>query len=644
MATTDTRTPAGAVADIDALVRPSRLKQLAWLALAVLVVGGGTYFGYRRWFQPAPVVPPTITEVQVTRGPLASTLTTSGSAAAGQSAALSFPSAGRVVGVSVKVGDTVKAGQELARIDDRDARRKVDTAELNLSTARTKLAQLVAPATDSEVQSASQSIVGAEAQLAGARAALDKLTRPPTEADVAAAETALQQARGNLETAQLSVKSTFGLALAAMNVLCTNHNISGVRCGPANLPLTPEAISTLAIYAGQTGADVSPTLPPNARDLISANTSYVNATVNLEGAKAALASAEAKRADLDRAPDPLDIAQSQASVSSAEASLATAKSKQVELGRGPTSFEIELAQESVRGAEISLQQARDALDDTVLRAPFDGSVSTVAINAGAQSANPAITINNPGAIRVDLTISESDLPQLKVGQFGVALFDALPGRPVVIRIRGISTLPTVSQGVVSYPVQAEIVSGEALREARDQLATLFAGNLGAARAAAGAAGGGGFGGGAGGQRPQGAGGGGFGPGGARPGGAADDTSNIPAPGMNASITVLLKVEENALQVPNSAIKRENRQSVLTIKDADGNQQTVQVTTGATNGTNTIITQGVDEGQTVLIITAAPSASATAAAKTGGTGIQAIPVGPGGGGGPGGPGGFGGGVR
>ncbi|MFN8639241.1 MAG: hypothetical protein U0360_07240 [Dehalococcoidia bacterium] len=232
MATTDTRASSGAVADIDALVRPSRFKQLAWLTLAVLVVGGGTYFGYRRWFQPAPVVPPTITEVQVTRGPLASTLTTSGSAAAGQSAALSFAAAGRVVGVSVKVGDTVKAGQELARVDDRDARRKVDTAELNLRTAQTKLAQLVAPATDSEVQAAAQSIVGAEAQLAGARATLDKLTRAPSDADTASADTALQQARGNVETAELSVKSTLGLALAAMNVLCTNHNINGVRCGP----------------------------------------------------------------------------------------------------------------------------------------------------------------------------------------------------------------------------------------------------------------------------------------------------------------------------------------------------------------------------------------------------------------------------
>lgn len=657
MATTESRTAPGAIADIDALVRPSRFRRLAWLTALLVIAGGVTYFAYQRWFVPAPVVPPTIQEVQVTRGPLASTLSTSGAAAAGQSAALAFPANGRVTGVSVRVGDAVKAGQELARVDDRDARRKVETAELTLSGARTRLAQLTAPATDSEVQGATQSIIGAESQLAGARASFDKLVRPPLEVDVVAADAALQQARGALETAELNVKNTYGLALAAQNALCTNHAITGVRCGPANLPLTPETIELLGFYTGVTDAAASPLLPGRARDLITANNAYVSATVNLAGVKSSLTSAEAKRAEVDRPSDPLDIAQAQASVTSAEAALGTARAKQSELQGGPTSFEIELAQEAVRSAEIALQQAKDSLDDTVLRAPFDGSVSAVGLNVGAQSASPAVTINNPAAVRVDLTISESDLPSLRVGQYGLALFDALPGRPVVVRIRGISTLPTVAQGVVSYPVQADIVTGEALAEARQQLAAVLLANPALARAGgAGGAGGqggppAGFGGGgpggpggggdpggpggpAGG--PRGAAGGGPGTGaGGRPGGAPDG-SNLPSPGMNASITVLLRVEENALLVPNGAIKRVNRQPVVTIKSESGAQEEVPVTTGSTNGSSTVITEGVTEGQTVLIITAPPSASATAAAKTGGNSL--IPVAPVGGGGPGGPGG------
>lgn len=361
MATTDTRGAAGAIADIDALVRPSRLRGLAWLAALLIVVGGATLLGYRRWFQPAPVVPPTIQEIQVTRGPLASTLTASGSAAAGQSAALAFGSPGRVTAVAVRVGDAVKTGQELARVDDREARRKVETAELSLSGAQTRLAQLVAPATDSEVQGATQSVVGADAQLASARTALEKLLRPPLEVDVAAADSALQQARGSLESAELNVKNTLGLALAAQNVLCTNHNINGVRCGPANLPLTPDVIRILGLLSGQTGTDVSPFLAGRARDLISANGAYVNATVSMEGAKSSLASAELKRAEIDKPVDPLDIAQAQNAVTTAEAALGTAQAKGVELGRGPTSFEVELAQEAVRSAESPSRRPATAL-------------------------------------------------------------------------------------------------------------------------------------------------------------------------------------------------------------------------------------------------------------------------------------------
>jgi HlyD family secretion protein len=75
---------------------------------------------------------------------------------------------------------------------------------------------------------------------------------------------------------------------------------------------------------------------------------------------------------------------------------------------------------------------------------------------------------------------------------------------------------------------------------------------------------------------------------------------------------------------------------VVIKNASGAQEQVPVTLGSTNGTNTIVTQGLDEGATVLIITPAPGTvpSATATAK-------AAAAGPGGGGGPG-PGGFGGG--
>ena len=107
--------------------------------------------------------------------------------------------------------------------------------------------------------------------------------------------------------------------------------------------------------------------------------------------------------------------------------------------------------------------------------------------------------------------------------------------------------------------------------------------------------------------------------------------------MNASITVLLRVDDNQLLVPNGALKREGRESYVMIKNASGAQERVVITTGSTNGTNTIVASGLEEGATVLIITPAPgtlpAATGTPKAITGGAG-----GGPGGGPGPGGFGG------
>ena len=66
---------------------------------------------------------------------------------------------------------------------------------------------------------------------------------------------------------------------------------------------------------------------------------------------------------------------------------------------------------------------------------------------------------------MDLTVSETDFVGLKAGHLGVALFDAIPDQPFAIKLAGITSVPTITQGVVTYPVQADILTlGEAAKE------------------------------------------------------------------------------------------------------------------------------------------------------------------------------------
>jgi len=50
------------------------------------------------------------------------------------------------------------------------------------------------------------------------------------------------------------------------------------------------------------------------------------------------------------------------------------------------------------------------------------------------------------------------LPNIKTGQFGIANFNALPEQSYLFEISTISFIPEVSQGVVSYPVKANIIN------------------------------------------------------------------------------------------------------------------------------------------------------------------------------------------
>ena len=84
------------------------------------------------------------------------------------------------------------------------------------------------------------------------------------------------------------------------------------------------------------------------------------------------------------------------------------------------------------------------------------------------------------------------------------------------------------------------------------------------------------------------------------------TSIKPAIGMNASVTILLEIKEDVLVVPTRAVQNDNGREVVTVMTEDQTTTTnIPVRTGITNGDQTEIISGLEEGQVVLI----PSASA-----------------------------------
>lgn len=640
----------------------------------VAAVAGGTGW-YLTHDKAAP--PPAVETAQVTRGTLATTVTLPGTASSTSSVNLTFPVAGKIAEVNVVIGQTVKANDQLARVDDTDARQALQAAQNNLELARLKLAQLQSPLKPEDALASQQSVTAAGVNLQNAKANLTKLTSPPSAIDVATADLAVAQAEQGLAAARRTLDTT----LAALKVAQTNYCAyitytllpPGV-CRDGAVPLSPTLIEDIT-----TTVSFQTTLIAGAQNaatsLLSANSSYVNAQQGVPIAQASLDNAKAKRKQLDQPYTALDLAAAYAAVENAQAAYNTAVAKAAALERGADALDLAAQQLAVRTQEIAVATAQQKVTDTVLRAPFAGTVGAVPLIVGQQvgTNTAAVTLTDTGTIRVQMSLSESDLPQVRSGQLGVATFDALAGQSFVVRVIGVSPVPTVTQGVVTYAAQASILRGPELVELQSELqklaAALSSGNArtaaiqipGLAGAGAGGAGGAAPGagatatpagsataaataptkGGAGqagqGQRPpgQGAGGAGTPPGGATGrtpgaglGAAAGGGQRLPSEGMSGSVILVQSVNENVLLVPSGAVRRENRQSVVLVPDGNGGTQSKPVIVGGTDGARTIIASGVNEGDTVVTSAVRGTPTATGTARPGQQ-TGPVPGGPGG---------------
>lgn len=153
--------------------------------------------------------PTVVTVGEVARGPFTPETAYVGTLAADTAADVAARSAGPLVEVSAEVGDRVRRGEVLARVDAADERERIEQAQANLEMARATLAQRQAALgiadTTTERTSAlfeqnlvpRQQLDAIEAERAGARAAVDVAAAQVAQARAAlsAAEVALEQTR-----------------------------------------------------------------------------------------------------------------------------------------------------------------------------------------------------------------------------------------------------------------------------------------------------------------------------------------------------------------------------------------------------------------------------------------------------------------
>jgi RND family efflux transporter MFP subunit len=390
-------------------------------------------------------------------GDLAESVTASGEVTAAQQARLSFETSGIVENVAVAVGDRVQAGDILIALDAEGLQRAVASAESSLRVAEAELSDLLSAPTESER-------LAAEAAVTSAQATLDALIAGPTAEEIAASQARLDAALANIWSASGSLDANYETSDA--DILQAEVNLQNALDNLADAEATWVRLADCS--DDENGNTVC---VPTDSDRMEA------ATENVESARAEVVLAEAQLAEVQN-PDTDTIAFSQAGVAAAqanydaavarheallagatpeeiaaaEADLLSAQADRDSLLAGPLETEINSYEIRVMQAQTDLTEAQNRLADAALLAPFDGLITAVHLTEGEMGAGIAVEMIATESLEVTLNVDEVDLALISVDQVATVSFETWPEREVAAEVITISPSSGANSGVVSFDV------------------------------------------------------------------------------------------------------------------------------------------------------------------------------------------------
>ncbi|MBI4782640.1 MAG: efflux RND transporter periplasmic adaptor subunit [Oscillatoriophycideae cyanobacterium NC_groundwater_1537_Pr4_S-0.65um_50_18] len=241
-----------------------------------------------------------------------------------------------------------------------------------------------------------------------------------------------------------------------------------------------------------------------------------------------------------------EVATARASVQQSQANLAEVQ-RSLDLSRnGSRIEEIDLAQAQLDEAIGNLQSVQVTQEDTLVRAPFSGTITQKFANEGAfvtptTSASEATSATSTAIValaeglEVLAEVPEVDIQQLQIGQRVEIKADAYPDQKFQGRVQRIAPEAVVKQNVTSFQVRVSLVTGQ------EKLLS----------------------------------------------------------GMNVDVTFLGKQLDNALVIPTVAIVTQEGQTGVLVPNPSNQPEFRPVTLGAAVGNQTQVLEGVKPGDKVF---------------------------------------------
>ncbi len=435
------------------------MKRIGIIVL-VIVVLAGSWLLYSRGTQ-KPLFGQVQTQasgvktVKVARTAIESTIDSTGTLSAERVLPLGFTSSGTVKEVLVKQGDDVVTGQTLARLDTTDLELAVKQAEVSLQSSEASLAKAKKGPSEEDIAAAKAAVASAQANLADLQAPLSDLDKQLADLSVTQAQNSLASAQANLDSLnagptdiekQLAQASIDQAKDSLWGAQASRDGIAGNKGASGSSKTSAEA----QVASAETGVQVAQLnydklmQPPKDTDIAAAQSQVNNALVAV------------KTAQLNR--DKQTQPAKESAIASARSQLVQAESSLAGLLASPKAEDIAVAEAQVAQAQVGLESAKNKLSDAIMAAPFDGQVVSwnVYVNDPAGAAVQVGSLADLSRNHVDVSIDETQISDITVGQTVHVTLDAFPEQEITGTVSAIDQLSTVTQGIVNYNVRVDI--------------------------------------------------------------------------------------------------------------------------------------------------------------------------------------------
>ena len=520
-------------------------------------------------------------EVTITaeNGTLSITVSSSGNVTLANKEDLQLGFQGAVSEVLVEVGDAVQAGDLLVKFDDAGLQAALSQARANAAAAQQNLDELLTP-TALEIAKAEAALAVAQETLdnlidssaseravADAQAALDNATADEG-ATILAQTKAMQDALTALENAKdayaFKLRQYYGINPDREDLTKADEEL---RADYTPDPAIILGLTLIPYLPSQTAIDAEVDGAWNA--VLQAEVGHENAKVQqakaltasasaLANAQEALETAQAALLDLQAGTDSAKLAQQRVAVESAKEDLAAVTGS-------PDSVLVQQRQATLESALLNVEDAETALAVASMVSPISGVVTAVNVEAGdAVGANMvAVSVADPTDLVVTGQVDEIDIFQVQPGQRARVSLNALSQVSLPGVVESVDLIGQNQGGIVSYGVTISLNVPQ-----RGPLADIMV-----------------------------------------------------REGMGVTATIVVQEQADVLLVPTGAVEREGADRVVTVVLADGTRETRVIDLGLTDGSFVEITAGLQQGEEIVV----PSAAA-------GQANLALPRGFGGGGG------------